>query len=334
VPNVEQYARKYGIPLKLARALIHQESGGRKGVRNPKSGATGLTQVLPSTYVSMYGGTEAAAIRKLKNPNIALDAGFRYLSEQKKAFKTWRLALAAYNAGPGAVHQYGGIPPYKETQNYVRVILGRAGVLTGGATPALEPPQTGDPQTPMGLNLDEVAQEGLEALRSGTYSPQAGLEAIRQARAEAPPIQSSEPNFVQEPQQPQVTGGDWQDWVKVPPARGQWQGPGPEILGFVGTLAQTYGKPLDVSDTTTHSRMTTSGHVSAHTSGHALDIPATGNRLRRLGYLALLQAGMSKKDALKARRTGGLFNVGGYQVIFATNVGGNHYNHVHVGIRG
>ena len=59
------------------------------------------------------------------DPMENLEGGARYLSTQFKTFGEWRLALAAYNAGPGAVRKYGGVPPYKETMNYVRKILGR-----------------------------------------------------------------------------------------------------------------------------------------------------------------------------------------------------------------
>jgi len=53
-----------------------------------------------------------------------LEGGARYLRQQYDKFGTWRLALAAYNAGPGAVERYNGVPPYRETQNYVKVIWG------------------------------------------------------------------------------------------------------------------------------------------------------------------------------------------------------------------
>lgn len=120
-------------------------------------------------------------------------------------------------------------------------------------------------------------------------------------------------------------------WVQVPGRSGQWPGPGREILSFTAAIAQSYGRPLRAWDTSTHSRMTTSGRVSAHTTGDALDIPAAGARLTRLGRIALIQAGMPRAQAMK--QTGGLFNVGGYQIIFNTNEGGNHHDHLHVGRR-
>lgn len=57
-------------------------------------------------------------------PQQNLEGGARYLARQYRKFGSWRLALAAYNAGPEAVRKYGGVPPYRETQNYVKKILG------------------------------------------------------------------------------------------------------------------------------------------------------------------------------------------------------------------
>jgi soluble lytic murein transglycosylase-like protein len=59
------------------------------------------------------------------SPQENLEGGARYLSQQYRRFGNWRLALAAYNAGPEAVERYRGVPPYAETQQYVRAILGR-----------------------------------------------------------------------------------------------------------------------------------------------------------------------------------------------------------------
>ena len=108
-------ANRHGIPADLFLRLIQQESGWNAGARSHK-GAMGLAQLMPATA------------RKLRvnpdNPEENLEGGARYLKQQYRTFGTWRLALAAYNAGPGAVKKYGGIPPYKETRNYVKVIAG------------------------------------------------------------------------------------------------------------------------------------------------------------------------------------------------------------------
>lgn len=108
-------ARRNGVPEDLFLRLVQQESGWNAGAVSPK-GALGLAQLMPGTARVL--GVDAS------DPTENLDGGARYLRQQFDAFGTWPLALAAYNAGPGAVTEHGGIPPYDETQNYVRVIWG------------------------------------------------------------------------------------------------------------------------------------------------------------------------------------------------------------------
>ena len=108
-------ARRYAVPEDLFLRLVQQESGWNSGALSPK-GAIGLAQLMPETAARL--GVDAT------DPDENLDGGARYLRQQYDTFGTWQLALAAYNAGPGAVQQYSGIPPYAETQNYVLVIWG------------------------------------------------------------------------------------------------------------------------------------------------------------------------------------------------------------------
>jgi soluble lytic murein transglycosylase-like protein len=108
-------ARRYGVPEDLFLRLVQQESGWNSGAVSPK-GALGLAQLMPETAARL--GVDPA------DPEENLDGGARYLRQQYDTFGTWQLALAAYNAGPGAVQQYSGIPPFAETQNYVLVIWG------------------------------------------------------------------------------------------------------------------------------------------------------------------------------------------------------------------
>ena len=110
-------ARRYGVPEDLFLRLVQQESGWNAGAVSPK-GAVGLAQLMPGTAAVL--GVDAT------DPTQNLDGGARYLRQQYDSFGTWQLALAAYNAGPGAVQQYAGIPPYAETQNYVAVIWGNS----------------------------------------------------------------------------------------------------------------------------------------------------------------------------------------------------------------
>lgn len=108
-------ARKHGVPEDLFLRLVQQESGWNVGARSHK-GATGLAQLMPATAAKLGVNPH--------DPVQNLEGGARYLRMMYNTFGDWRLALAAYNAGPGAVTKYRGVPPYRETTNYVRVILG------------------------------------------------------------------------------------------------------------------------------------------------------------------------------------------------------------------
>lgn len=108
-------ARKHGVPEDLFLRLVQQESNWNPEAQSHK-GAIGLAQLMPDTARRL--GVDP------KVPKQNLEGGARYLAKQFRKFGSWRLALAAYNAGPQAVKKYGGIPPYEETQTYVRKIWG------------------------------------------------------------------------------------------------------------------------------------------------------------------------------------------------------------------
>lgn len=108
-------ASRYGIPSGLFLRLVQQESGWNPRAVSPK-GAIGLAQLMPQTARVL--GVDP------HDPAENLEGGARYLRQQYDRFGNWRLALAAYNAGPEAVERHGGVPPYRETRNYVRVIYG------------------------------------------------------------------------------------------------------------------------------------------------------------------------------------------------------------------
>ncbi|MCF7700196.1 transglycosylase SLT domain-containing protein [Loktanella sp. M215] len=108
-------ARKHGVPEDLFLRLVQQESGWNARARSHK-GAMGLAQLMPETARRL--GVDPT------DPVQNLEGGARYLKLQYVKFGNWPHALAAYNAGPGAVEKYRGIPPYAETRNYVRVIWG------------------------------------------------------------------------------------------------------------------------------------------------------------------------------------------------------------------
>jgi len=108
----------------------------------------------------------------------------------------------------------------------------------------------------------------------------------------------------------------------------------PSVMDFVGQVAGLSGQPLTIGTGTNHDRLTVNGTQSDHWTGNAADIPSSGANLIKLGQDALIAAGM---PAAKARQQqGGGYNIGPYQIIFNTDAPGwgNHYDHLHVGIRG
>jgi soluble lytic murein transglycosylase-like protein len=119
---IAQVACEVGVPVRLFDALIAQESRYRPYARS-SAGAMGLAQLMPGT--AAYLG-----VSDPWHPEQNLRGGARYLREQLTRFGSWELALAAYNAGPGRIEQYNGIPPFRETRNYVRTIMAS---LDGGA---------------------------------------------------------------------------------------------------------------------------------------------------------------------------------------------------------
>lgn len=113
---ISKISAKHGVNEKLVRALIKQESGFNPKVVS-KAGAAGLMQLMPATAKSL-------GVTDIKDPEQNVDGGVRYLKSMMNKYNgNLILALAAYNAGPGAVDKYNGVPPYKETQNYVKNIL-------------------------------------------------------------------------------------------------------------------------------------------------------------------------------------------------------------------
>jgi soluble lytic murein transglycosylase-like protein len=111
---VNQAAATHGVDAALVHSVISVESGFNPLAVSPK-GAQGLMQLIPAT-ARRFGVTDSFDARQ----NI--EAGVKYLRYLQEMFKDDRLALAAYNAGEGAVARYGGIPPYRETEQYVEKV--------------------------------------------------------------------------------------------------------------------------------------------------------------------------------------------------------------------
>jgi soluble lytic murein transglycosylase-like protein len=132
-------AERHHVDGLLVAAIVETESGFSPSRVSPQ-GAVGLMQVLPSTGED-YG------VQNLLDPRVNLDVGSRYLGELITDFRgNLELAVAAYNAGPGAVERYGGVPPYRETQDYVKRVLtlyGRHHRTAGAGRDPIAPPTLG-----------------------------------------------------------------------------------------------------------------------------------------------------------------------------------------------
>ena len=118
-PIIDKVAAEQGVDAKLVRAMIQVESNYQERARSPK-GAMGLMQLMPQT-VREYN------LRNPYDPKSNIEAGIKRL---KSLIDKWgvELALAAYNAGEGAVARFNGVPPYRETRSYVSRILALAGL--------------------------------------------------------------------------------------------------------------------------------------------------------------------------------------------------------------
>ena len=121
---IAKYSDKNGLDEDFVKAVINQESGFNPNATS-KCGAMGLMQLMPST-------AEGLGVKNAYDAEQNIEGGTKYLKGlMDRSNNDKSLALAAYNAGPNAVKKYGGIPPYAETQNYVKNILSKYDKMKG-----------------------------------------------------------------------------------------------------------------------------------------------------------------------------------------------------------
>jgi soluble lytic murein transglycosylase-like protein len=146
---IDQTAARHEVDPLLVRSVVAVESNFNPYAVSPK-GAQGLMQLIPAT-ARRFGVTNPF------DPASNLEAGVRYLKYLKDLFQDERLALAAYNAGEGAVQRHNGIPPYAETRDYVEKVRRLYGASRQAApAPPAAPQAPAEPETPVLRGLETV----------------------------------------------------------------------------------------------------------------------------------------------------------------------------------
>lgn len=162
---IDHYGEYYQVDPLLIRCIIEQESAYDPLALSP-AGAMGLMQLMPDTAWLL-------GVDDPFDPEQNIEGGVRYFSQQLDHFGSVELALAAYNAGPGAVETWGGVPPYPETVNYVNSIMGR---FMAESTP----------------NVDPAIEQAVEEAEAADAAP-------------LPPETQAEPTLYPPPETPEAT---------------------------------------------------------------------------------------------------------------------------------
>lgn len=144
--HVDAMAAKYGVPASHARAIFQIESSGGRNIGPSRAGARGPMQLMPATAKEL--GVN------INDPLQNIEGGVKYYAKLLKQFGDPILAVAAYNAGPGNVRKAGGIPAFRETQDYVRKFTNLVGApnLMDKMAPKVA---RSEPGKPLSIKLEE-----------------------------------------------------------------------------------------------------------------------------------------------------------------------------------
>jgi hypothetical protein len=157
---VDQMADKYGVPRSHVRAIYENETASGKNVRSSSAGAQGHMQLMPGTAKEM-------GVADIADPYQNIEGGVKYYAKMLKKFGDPVVAAAAYNAGPGNVSKYGGVPPFAETKNYVRKF-----VKLVGAEDLMGKPDTEVVMSPKKETTPKVAMAAAPVSLSPKASPE------------------------------------------------------------------------------------------------------------------------------------------------------------------
>lgn len=331
-----QAAREVGIPPKLYVALITRGERSYRGWQTSPSGAQGPAQLMPGTADNLakkYGINPRDYYGNLLG-------GAYYLKEQLDHFKDPRLAVAAYNAGPGAVSEHGGVPPYAETQRYVKNIMSQMGQVTvpppGGATTARG--STGQPRAAAapfvsGMpDLTATLTGNLGKIASGTDKATDLLGPLLE-QAMMPRIAPTPAPAQPDVQSAATRGAPARSTIDLSRGGGGWGGsytPATELA----KLGESMG--LSVTSEKRDRKMTASGNPSDHWAGsknaYAYDLGGSPQQMDAAAKRLAAQLGVkyNGRDELVLTKT---VNGLRYQILYRTHVGGDHFTHIHVGVR-
>lgn len=343
-------AQRNGINPQLFRRQIGAESNFDPTVGS-SAGAQGAAELMPATAVALGVNLHDGRVSDDLAGAAHLMAGYLH-----QYGGSWSKALTAYNAGPGRV----GKPLYSETAAYIQRILGGGGDVhgsagdggSGGVAATVTPASVQYGKQAISVPDPVLRRQQFFAQWLAQHDPDSPLVKLgavdpnmSTTKDVTVPVATGMRGGIFQP-----TGGGGGTVVKpgnvvvAPGANRGGVGLAPILTNLVRDTAGHAKRTLTIGTGTNHNQMTVDGNVSDHWDGHAADIPMPVDS--RQGDLtaahALVAAGVPWGQALSMATRGGLFNVtpssGPFkghrvQVIWKTNQGGNHHNHVHIGIR-